>query len=49
MNETLTFGVRGGTSNEAVADEVLIEISGGKVIVMREFSLLRKNALLRFI
>lgn len=48
-NETLPFGVRGGTSNEAVADEVLIEISGGKVIVMREFSLLRKNALLRFI
>ncbi len=41
-NEPLPFGVRGGTSNKAVSDEVCININKGKVIVMREFKVMRK-------
>ena len=44
--EALPFGVRGGTSNEAVRDEVCLEIENGKIIVMREFKTLRENAFL---
>jgi len=44
--ESLPFGVRGGTSNEAVRNEVCLEIENGKIIVMREFKILKKNAFL---
>ncbi len=43
-NEALPFGVRGGTSNQAVKNEICIDIKNGKIIVMREFKTLRKNA-----
>ncbi len=44
--EPLPFGIRGGTSNEAVSNEVCLEIENGKIIVMREFKIVRKNAFL---
>jgi thiamine pyrophosphokinase len=42
-NVALPFGQKESTSNEAMSDEVKLNISGGKIFVVRDFKVMKKN------
>jgi len=42
-NIALPFGIKDGTSNSAVQTEVELNITGGKILIVRELNLLFKN------
>lgn len=46
-NITLPFGQKESTSNVANGDKVNLKIKGGKVLVVREFSVLKRNDFFR--
>jgi len=45
-NIPLPFGVRESTSNEALKDKVKLKITGGKIFVVRDFNIIKKNDLI---
>jgi thiamine pyrophosphokinase len=45
-NFPLPFGIRESTSNVALADKVNIKITGGKIFVIRDFNIIKKNDLI---
>ncbi len=45
-NDALPFGKKESTSNVAVGKRVRIKIKGGKIFVVRDFNLLKKNGLI---
>jgi thiamine pyrophosphokinase len=45
-NEPLPFGTRDGTSNEAVDEEITVDVNGGKIFLIREFEVLKENGFL---
>lgn len=47
VNEPLPFGVRESTSNVAVAEEVELQISGGKMFIIRDIYGMIKNGFLQ--
>ena len=44
-NFALPFGERESTSNVAKSTEVYLEITGGKVFVIRDFDVMKSNGL----
>ena len=47
VNEPLPFGVRESTSNVAVAEEIELHISGGKMFIIRDIYGMMKNGFLQ--
>jgi thiamine pyrophosphokinase len=47
VNEPLPFGVRESTSNVAAAEEIELQISGGKMFVIRDINGMIKNGFLQ--
>jgi thiamine pyrophosphokinase len=45
-NIPLPFGIRESTSNEALTDKVKLKITGGKIFVVRDFNIVKKNDLI---
>ncbi|MBM4172045.1 MAG: thiamine diphosphokinase [Ignavibacteria bacterium] len=45
-NDVLPFGTRESTSNQALGNEVKLNIKGGKIIVIREYEILKKYDLI---
>jgi len=46
-NDSLPFGVKESTSNVAIADTVKINISGGKILIVRDYEVLKRNDFFR--
>lgn len=45
-NTSLPFGKRDGTSNIAVAENILLKVKGGKIFVIRDLKVLKENGLI---
>ncbi|MCU7494228.1 MAG: thiamine diphosphokinase [Ignavibacteria bacterium] len=45
LNETLPYGLRESTSNEATCDEVRLKVKGGLIFIIRNFNLVKAHDL----
>lgn len=45
--DSLPFGVKESTSNVAIANEVKIDITGGKILIVRDYEVLKRNDFFR--